>query len=599
MRASKVETIIQDVICQKTKCKSVLIDGDWGCGKTTAIKQAIKNISENYKKGEKRIYYQSLYGVKEVSELTACYSKIGKIIYSVGKSVATPFTSLIPIVGNQISESLDNATALFELEAKQKKNRVFIFDDLERTDPSLSYVSLLGFFNQLLLRGCIIICVSSLNDFKKNNNSDKRKELETFIEKAFDRIFFINESPTEAIIEIFKSLNLSLTSLNVCEPMFENNLRLAIKTHRLLSDIKTHSSEYKYAIDKKFSEIQILKAAICSIRSIYLGCCQTNEEETKNDTPKLKKLEIGVPYNLSERRVKISLNAEIKKNADFYDFVGENFEVQELSRCFCWADVYDDYSELQKSYPSSVYEEKKSVDYNGSIFYLSDSDKKNQFIHFKDSCLKNEISIDRVFADQLMDIIRFGDFDITEDGLEDLIVEMISSEVLKGNEDAFRRMEDYIAVIRTEKNGDVIKRIIEKCRTKILEKQIEQMNKEILKISLNKNYIELSELLTKIKKNKESPKLVSEFKKHLINQDFFLPDLSETINYSIWSYCHDIAKFSSNDDQLLNNFLSTLKRLSDEYSNSPTAIDRIKALVEYNFPSETYDNFCEQIKNKN
>ncbi len=593
MKAANVEKIIKDIIEQKTQCKSVLIDGRWGCGKTTAVKEAIKNISNASSKKGPKIVYQSLFGIKDVAELSGCYSQVGKILYSLGKSVVTPFTSLIPIVGNQISESIDNASNLYEPKPAQKKNCIFVFDDLERTDKDLSFISLLGFFNQLLLRGCIIICISSLNDIEKiNNNSERKEDMETFVEKAFDRIFYINDSPSEAILDIFKNIDFDSSIVEPCINMFDDNLRIAIKVRRLLFDIKNNADSYGYKLDGKFSNLQMLKAAICSIRSIYLKYSLTSLEKStsKNELDDLE------DYESTSVFVNEHLNNEIKRYKDFYLTKGEEFEIKELSRCFCYADVHDDYTELSKSYPKNIYEDKVHSGLLESLFYLSDEDKIKQFDLFKEKVNKNSLPIDRWFADKLIDLIRFGAFDWNDGNLLNIIIEKIASAASNGNDDAFTRIYDYVS-FPTESGNDVLVANIYKDIEKIVQKN--KCNKFIETVNScynNDNYDELTKIAYDSKNNNLPLFIKNQFSKLLLDNGFYLPDLSKTISYVQWSYCHEIAKLSMNDSMLKNNFMFQMIDVVREHKDSKTAIEKAKALIEYNFDADSLKVFNEQIK---
>jgi len=137
---------------------AVLIDGDWGCGKTYFIKKKlIPALEENEKtkcsktKGykEKRVIYISLYGIKSIEDLTRqitieflplksiLKSKEARAVSSIGKIVIGGFLSIKGLNLNPKDFSIDN---FFSID-----NCILIFDDLERCN--LNLIDLLGFIN--------------------------------------------------------------------------------------------------------------------------------------------------------------------------------------------------------------------------------------------------------------------------------------------------------------------------------------------------------------------------------------------------------------------------------------------------------------------
>ena len=94
------------------------------------------------------------------------------------------------------------------------------------------------------------------------------------------------------------------------------------------------------------------------------------------------------------------------------------------------------------------------------------------------------------------------------------------------------------------------------------------MNNEVLIDILYKNRLESDE-------TKES--ILSELEK----KDFMLPDLSGDINYNIWSYCHEIAKFALGVETFKEKFIDALKKQCFT-SKSKSLRQRCNALIKYN-----------------
>ncbi len=588
MNIQDIKEIIKEVIKNKTYCKSVLIDGPWGCGKTTAVKDAIKDLTEEVV-SKKKLVYQSLFGIKDVSELVACFSYAGKIIYSVTKSIASPFTKLIPIVGEQIKEGIDNSTALFSPRPSKKKDTIFIFDDLERADESLSYIALLGFFNQLIMRGCRIICISSLDDLSRLD-SERKIGLDAFLEKAFDRILYINEDPEDIIIKLFEDNEKTKNCIRQCVDMFESNIRLAMKAHRLLSDVYENSKEFKYDLSKKYNDLQILKSTICSIKAIYFF---EREKKEKNDNSKITNvyedlLSIHQSKQLASR-VSKNINNVIKQD-ELYYVPEEIADIKILARCLCMAEVHKDYSELIKNFSSNNEKEKINI-LDTSVFYLDDEGKRSAFLKFKKDTLEGTATINRQYIDRFAEFLKYTDFDLKDDGLIDCVISTVVDKYLNGDTSAYDRLQDYTNFPNETNNPKIMDEVFEEVSQKLHKTETESIELKMKDAFEKEDYTFLLDLLHDVEHYKKPEHIRKEIKRILINNNFYFPDLSKNIDYESWSYCHQVAKISKGDNDMSHKFINLLKEEVSKHKDSKSAIDRAKALVQYNFDAETFKEF--------
>ena len=580
MNIMDIKDIIIQVANQDMCCKSVLIDGDWGCGKTTIIKEAIDEISKN-KNLKKKIIYQSLFGIKDVDELTMCYSNVANGAIKIGKAIVTPFVKSIPYVGEEVHASLDNATALFNPNFK-RKNKVFIFDDLERVDSSFSYISLMGFFNQLLLRDCIIICISSLNGLSKIN-LERKDDLCNFIEKSFDRVFYINEAPTDIIIKIFSDLENISQVIKKYIKTFENNLRLAIKVHRLLSEIETAKSVCNYNFNRINNE-QFLKAAILCIMAVYTNVQLESIDEKEKNKSYLEWF-IAASDKPLEKRVLKRINEELSNNGEIY-LPEEKDIISELSRCFSYVEIHNDYSELERCYGSKEEKQKSDNQVNESIFYLSDEDKKKRFENLVSKILNNEVNYDKSLIDEIVDIFKYTRFDFKQDGLIEHLSSHIAKEAINGNKTSLNRLEDYISFPREsgdEKVYTQIEEIYDKSNELYRGTKNSELSIELMKYYQEKDYASLTDFIYDVANFKKPQFIRDSFNQLLLDNNFYLPNLRETINYNSWSYCHEVARYVRDKENLEKPFLSLLEKIAKENSDSDSAVDRINALVKYNF----------------
>lgn len=139
---------------------AVMIDGDWGCGKTYFIKKyLIRKLEEHEMKKsieqKRNIIYISLYGIKstdEVSKQVLMESYLAKCgeIQDVLKKGSKIIGSMLPLVFDLIKNKVgfelnkDNVSNTLG-EFLQIKDNILIFDDLERCDCPINEI--LGYIN--------------------------------------------------------------------------------------------------------------------------------------------------------------------------------------------------------------------------------------------------------------------------------------------------------------------------------------------------------------------------------------------------------------------------------------------------------------------
>lgn len=165
----EIEQIVTDYLKIEHSDFAIMINGDWGCGKTYYIKKIlfdkINKIDsfEVGKKNEKLKYdplYVSLYGISDINDvLYKVHLELNKWLKSKGWVLArtsiSKFTSFFNI--NTSKEDEKNILSIFDI----KKNRVLFFDDLERIDDKLSLSTVLGQINHFTEQDnlkVIIVC---------------------------------------------------------------------------------------------------------------------------------------------------------------------------------------------------------------------------------------------------------------------------------------------------------------------------------------------------------------------------------------------------------------------------------------------------------
>lgn len=200
---------------------AVMIDGEWGCGKTYFIKEYLygkleENEKNKAKKGqytEKRIVYLSLYGVKSVDEVSkqilmeSYLSKTGKAKGFLKKGVEVTGTMLpmlfdiIKAKGIELdADNVSNAVGgLLSV-----KDSILIFDDLERCDCPINEI--LGYINTYVEHnGMKVIIVANQKEIGKNTYL-VNQELK-YLVAAHENIIFEGKKENEKILNAYRNQN--------------------------------------------------------------------------------------------------------------------------------------------------------------------------------------------------------------------------------------------------------------------------------------------------------------------------------------------------------------------------------------------------------
>lgn len=569
MKIEELNTTLKDIIENKRVYRSVLVDGKWGCGKTTAVNDALKTIKKSRRK---RIYYQSVYGIKGINDLGICF-KTNRKIKLAAKGIS-PLFKFVPIIGKKIYKHLEFAIDPSNETLKIKRNSIFIFDDIERTDKNFSYIALLGFFNQLLLNRCQIICISSLSDLYKFD-SKRASELGDFIEKSFDRILEINEQPSSIIQEIFDKDGIKITQEAINE--FDSNIRLAKRAKNLLVNILKSEKEEKYNISDKFTINQLVYCSIAVVKSMYLDIFQHEDRE--------KEHEYITTYGLDSNIV-LKINETINKTKSIIE--EEKAHLYDLAKAMAYYERFNDFSLLNRFYCKN--EEKNPTILESESFYLlNDADKEKYISSFIEETKKSQLNYDRWFGDRLVELLQEDSFRSNSEFIEFLIHDLVNK-----NNGAIERIGDYVEFDETKRN----KEIIEDFKNKIDNlKHANEIQNLLVKIKNSYDigdYNYLNEIIHDANSYKMASKkyLLNALIQNLIENNFYLPCFSNSLSMNEWHYCHNVATFAQTNN-LKNEFFSVLLNQYRNNKNDKSAKSKIKSIVVYRFSA---DEFNEQFQ---
>lgn len=186
---------------------SVLLNGEWGCGKTWFIQQYI----DKHKESEKFLNI-SIFGTRSLEEIDfkifqACHPLLsskamifaGSIMKGILKSGIKVDFDISDSSSGSATASLDKLS-IFSLE-KDLANRILVIDDVERS--SIPITDFLGFINHLLDRCKLkVILIANEREILENKNLNADSRYTRLKEKVVGKSFEIT-SELESALEHF------------------------------------------------------------------------------------------------------------------------------------------------------------------------------------------------------------------------------------------------------------------------------------------------------------------------------------------------------------------------------------------------------------
>jgi len=149
LEGDNIIDIVDKYIDNKICSYAIMIDGEWGCGKSFFVKNTLKPYLETKIANTKeyvKIIYVSLYGITNVNDISI------KILFNTvgnerSRKIHALTKSIMDAIGQKVNISIYEAsTAICDL--IDIKKYILILDDLERCYCPVSEV--LGFVNNLV-----------------------------------------------------------------------------------------------------------------------------------------------------------------------------------------------------------------------------------------------------------------------------------------------------------------------------------------------------------------------------------------------------------------------------------------------------------------
>lgn len=213
------KTVIEYIKSEKAQY-AILIDGEWGSGKTYYWKNILsQRIMDSFSEEvqEKKLIYISLYGVSSISEiekrlffeLLPSFSKKNLFpnninqICSLAKSV---LSGLVMILTKRNITKILNDINLKALISLKPSKHILCFDDLERIDNSLNVSNVLGFINSFVEHDKIkTIIITHEKELFNKNNENVENQYKVIKEKVIGRTLCFKQNNTMIIQTLVNS----------------------------------------------------------------------------------------------------------------------------------------------------------------------------------------------------------------------------------------------------------------------------------------------------------------------------------------------------------------------------------------------------------
>lgn len=490
--------------------KTVLVDGDWGIGKTYLIKNKFIK-EEKYK-----TIYASIFGLNSISELNLyILNEMNKVLgfLKKGYDILSGKDFGILSVSFQLPE-VKNESSFFLKHKSKKENIIVIVDDIERKSKNIDINELMGFFETISnIDNVKLILIANTEKLSEED----RKCFDNYKEKIIEKIYKVDSYSSNAEKVIIKSnLNNNLKVSEIVENYFKkcdvNNLRTLKKC---IDFIKQNDNYINF--DKLTQE---QKAEI-----IELEICTVIEKISKNYLKEESKEEFII--QLYDNKMVRYINNKYFKNSNPYY---KNKIIDLLIR------IYDDIDiEENAKTIDCIYEEINNTNIESiekiDPFYLSEEQLKQRVKTFNDNYM-NKV------ADNLDIYEWFKKLSYLYTYAEKV---GLQNEIKK--EDILNTIDLYLKNIDTSQNiqsrhihlwaseieTEEMKNFYSIIQNKILYYYYEKLFKELKDNFNNSNYNEenYNKFINILNENNDK---IHNLRKALYEEEYFIPNLNGELN---------------------------------------------------------------------
>ena len=518
--------------------KTILINGEWGIGKSYYLDNQMPKLFNNFK-----IIKISLFGITSMQELNLYFIKElnNKLNFLYNKYLNGIAGKEIEIWGFTLplpSYTSDIVKKLKKISKKEGNNIVVIIDDIERKSKNIDINELMGFFENISnIDDLKLILVANENEIEGND----KKVFDTFKEKVIEKTYNVHKYSKNALDEILEKEKENLVK-NIDDEEKKSGIISTIKEFWKKYDIKNlrtlkkcinfikQNNEYLNINDFTINQIQeiiIIEMAVCieKISKDYLEIEASKESQSYF---------INSPFT----------SFLLKKY-----FLGVNF-YQKGELVDSMSEIYDDIdSDKNISTINSHYKEQNNASDEEidkiDNFYLSDKQLEERIEKFNKKYLNrvnNDLDINAWFKKfiylydcaeniGLQDLI---DINSIEKTMDLYIAKLDISKGVRGILSPF-----LLTNIGNEEFGKYYYNILKNKITKgYYTKLIEIVKNDYKQVNYNLDNIgNLMNALVEKDLDEDVKELV---KNELRENDYFIPNLNETLNEKSWAYAHKI-----------------------------------------------------------
>ena len=465
---------------------------------------------------------------------------------------------------SQIREDIENNQINKSLSNNDCKN-VIIFDDIERIAVKKEgFIELLGYFNRLINEGIKVIAICNSDELP----SDNKEVYDNFKEKIFDRIYMINEDNIDVIKKIFGDKFKLLDEETIY--FFKNNLRLVKKSKIFLDEVLKQLSKMKS--NPNINDRTICLICILIIKEVFTSCF--SEELYKEQQKELNSKETGDNFyaNLILEKFgtdEFSIEA-IDRELQKKKIYGKNALINGLFNYFKYYDCSFFYQKASQ---------KKLL--TKSLFYYSDTDKKTETTKLFNIIYEKTSDFDaRQIYDAVRDILNYDNGNINEEDLYKLSEIFIKLEDEKKKNDLINNFYRDLYFEHTP----IEEKFVEILKEKIKGQETDTIIGYFDKIDIHKYDGSLTNWVVKLQSSRQP--LAESICIMLKKNNFFLPDLSNTISEKEWKFCHDMCNFINNvEKSLVPDLIAVLDNQIKEHNDSICIKERVDALKKYKLTS--------------
>ncbi|MCJ0941388.1 P-loop NTPase fold protein [Mammaliicoccus sciuri] len=552
MKANEIIDVIDSF--KNNEYEKILIDGNWGIGKTKYVTDCIEQDKLNS-------CYISLFGKRKIESVTqeiyfniidqypnGLLKKYYRLFTEKTKALNVSYLGMnmsLPLVAN-IFKSLKK-------ELKSKEKYIIVLDDFERIHDELDIKEVFGLIDSLSkVTGVKIIVIASTHKFSTNH----KKMFDEYKEKSIDRTYTIKDYSDDAPSKI-----LGNEIWQVIEPLV---LSQNYKNLRTFQKLKLYINEVIELLNKKMF----------------------TEKFSKNDVYKMCFATVFFNIEYSEKVHSIDSDNHIKDDMDYIskkivpNYLDKNINKKIFEMLHIWYKIGDFSKEEFENYIKAINEyEEKIVN-----FYSSENDVE-KMITSTEMFLKNlngnerlDYIINRVkIAQEFCDILSIN-FNIDNKEILSLLSQNVKTHI-NLEKTCFENQEFIVSY----NSSDLIKEL----RKKIQEEYFVLLLERILKNYENESYNEifylrqLKESIISINDKSIQSFIIDNLK----TNEFIFPSPIDEISQKQWLWCVTMKTIVSdiNENWEVGNLNNIFEKNIKEKSSSKLYQYRIERILESNF----------------